>query len=77
MEAHLSDLEIIASLSSDDFDSILGAYDCAGAIYSKVGPVYGNYISSLDTPDIQAVQTKIAPILPCHCSMRYNIRELF
>eukprot|EP00579_Thalassiosira_antarctica_P004409 CAMPEP_0201878844 /NCGR_PEP_ID=MMETSP0902-20130614/9897_1 /ASSEMBLY_ACC=CAM_ASM_000551 /TAXON_ID=420261 /ORGANISM="Thalassiosira antarctica, Strain CCMP982" /LENGTH=768 /DNA_ID=CAMNT_0048406553 /DNA_START=60 /DNA_END=2366 /DNA_ORIENTATION=+ len=77
MEAHLSDLEVIASSSSNDFDSILGAYDRAGSIYSKVGSVYGNYVSSLNTPDMQAVQTKMAPILSRHRSKCYNIPGLF
>ncbi|KAL7543784.1 hypothetical protein ACHAXR_013091 [Thalassiosira sp. AJA248-18] len=77
MEAHLTDLEAIASSSSNDFDSILGAYDRAGSLYSKVGSVYGNYISSLNTPDMQAVQTKMAPILSRHRSKCYNIPGLF
>jgi len=77
MEAHISDLEAIASSSSDDFDSILGAYDRAGSLISKVGSVYGNYVSSLNTPDMQEVQTKMAPILSRHRSKCYNIPGLF
>ena len=37
MAAHIADLEAIASSSSNDFDSILGAYDRAGGLLSKVG----------------------------------------
>lgn len=77
MKAHLSDLEAIASSSSNDFDSLLGAYDRAGSLYSKVGSVYGNYISSLNTPEMQAVQTKMAPVLSRHRSKCYNIPGLF
>ena len=77
MEAHIKDLEAIASSSSNDFDSILGAYDRAGSLYSKVASVYGNYISSLNTPDMQAVQTKMAPILSRHRSKCYNVPGLF
>ena len=61
MAAHIGDLEAIAStpidLSSpvcgDVFDSILGAYDRAGALLWKIEAVYDNYISSLNTPDMQ------------------------
>ncbi len=77
MEAHILDLEAIASSSSADFDSTLGAYDRAGALLSKVSAVYGNYISSLNTPDMQVVQTKMAPILSRHNSKCYNIPGLF
>ena len=73
MEAHISDLEAIASSTSNDFDSILGAYDRAGSLYSKVASVYGNYISSLNTPDMQKVQTTMAPILSRHRSKCYDI----
>ncbi len=77
MSAHLTDLEAIASSSSNDFDSILGAYDRAGGLLSKVSAVYGNYISSLNTPDMQIVQTKMAPILSRHTSKTYDIQGLF
>jgi peptidyl-dipeptidase Dcp len=77
MEAHINDLEAIVSSSSNDFDSILGAYDRAGSLYSKIASVYGNYISSLNIPDMQAVQTKMAPILSRHRSKCYNVPGLF
>lgn len=84
--AHLADLEAIASApidrsfaegSEDVFDSILGAYDRAGALLSRIGDVYGNYTSSLNTPEMQAVQTKMAPILSRHSSKAYDIPGLF
>mmetsp|Transcript_7875 Transcript_7875/g.16105 ORF Transcript_7875/g.16105 Transcript_7875/m.16105 type:complete len:705 (+) Transcript_7875:141-2255(+) len=77
MEAHIADLEAIASCTDNDFDSILGAYDRAGSLYSKVCGVYGNYISSLNTPDMQEVQSAMAPILSRHRSKCYNIPGLF
>jgi len=85
MAAHIGDLEAIAStpidLSSpvcgDVFDSILGAYDRAGALLWKVEAVYDNYISSLNTPDMQEVQTKMSPILSRHNSKAYDIPNLF
>jgi hypothetical protein len=77
MESHILDLEAIASSTSADFDSILGAYDRAGALLSKVSAVYSNYVSSLNTPDMQIVQTKMAPILSRHNSKCYNIPGLF
>ena len=76
MTAHISDLEAIAA-NGNDFDSILGAYDRAGSLLSKVASVYGNYTSSLNTPDMQEVQTKMAPILSRHNSKAYDIPGLF
>lgn len=77
MEAHISDLEAIAASPNEDFDSILGAYDRAGSLLSKVASVYGNYTSSLNTPAMQAVQTRMAPVLSRHNSKAYDIPGLF
>lgn len=77
MVTHIVDLETIAASPSNDFDSILGAYDRAGSLYSKVASVYGNYISSLNTPDMQIVQSKMAPLLSRHRSKCYNIPGLY
>lgn len=77
MAAHLSDLEAIAASSSDDFDSILGTYDRAGGLMGKVDAVYENYTSSLNTPDLQKVETELAPILSRHNSKAYDVPGLF
>ena len=77
MAAHIADLEAISSSSLNDFESILGAYDRAGSLLSKVASVYGNYISSLNTSDMQLVQTTMAPILSRHNSKAYDIPGLF
>ncbi len=78
MKAHIKDLEAIASQHYfQDFDSILGGYDRAGSLFSKVGGVYGNYISSLNTPDMQEVQSAMASVLSRHRSKCYNIPGLF
>ncbi len=77
MAAHIADLEAISSSSLNDFDSILGAYDRAGSLLSKVASVYGNYTSSLNTSDMQLVQTTMAPILSRHNSKAYDIPGLF
>ena len=67
----------IAKSESNSFDDILGAYDRSGSLYSKVGSVYGNFISSLNTDDMQKVQSKMSPILSRHRSKSYNIPGLF
>ena len=77
MKSHMNDLEAIASSEVVDFDSILAAYDRAGAQLSKVYSVYGNYTSSLNTPDLQEVQTEMAPILSRHNSSTYAVPGLF
>ena len=71
------DLEAIATSGENDFDSILKAYDRAGGLYSKVGSVYGNYLSSLNTPEMQEVQTAMAPVLSRHRSKTYAVPGLF
>ena len=77
MATHIADLEAISSSSLNDFESILGAYDRAGSLLSKVASVYGNYTSSLNTSDMQLVQTTMAPILSRHNSKAYDIPGLF
>jgi len=77
MKSHVNDLEQIAQSEVVDFDSILAAYDRAGGQLSKVYSVYGNYTSSLNTPDLQEVQTEMAPILSRHNSNTYTIPGLF
>eukprot|EP00569_Conticribra_weissflogii_P004735 CAMPEP_0171342302 /NCGR_PEP_ID=MMETSP0878-20121228/13950_1 /TAXON_ID=67004 /ORGANISM="Thalassiosira weissflogii, Strain CCMP1336" /LENGTH=722 /DNA_ID=CAMNT_0011844929 /DNA_START=23 /DNA_END=2191 /DNA_ORIENTATION=+ len=77
MAAHLADLEAIAASHTDDFESILGAYDRAGLLLSRVSAVYGNYTSSLNTPEMQKVQTEMAPVLSRHNSKAYDIPGLF
>ena len=77
MASHIRDLQAIANSKEDTFDSILAAYDRGGAELSKVYSVYGNYISSLNTPDMQTVQSKMAPLLSRHTSKTYNIPGLF
>ncbi|KAL7508667.1 hypothetical protein ACHAXN_005743 [Cyclotella atomus] len=77
MDAHLKDLESIANSKQEDFESILAAYDRAGATLSKVYSVYGNYVSSLNTPEMQLVQTKMAPLLSRHTSKTCNVPGLF
>ena len=77
MAAHIADLEAIASSPLNDFDSVLGAYDYAGALFSRVSSVYGSYTSSMNTPDMQTVQTVMAPVLSRHTSKAYDIPGLF
>jgi peptidyl-dipeptidase Dcp len=77
MSSHITDLESIANSNEDSFDSILAAYDRAGSTLSKIYAVYGNYVSSLNTPEMQEVQSKMAPILSRHTSQTYNVPGLF
>lgn len=51
--------------------------DRAGSLFDRVGSVYGNYVSSLNTPDMQAVQSRMAPVLSRHRSKCYNVPGLF
>lgn len=77
MASHLDDLRTIADSTDESFDSILAAYDRAGAQLSRISAVYGNYVSSLNTPQMQEVQSKMAPLLSRHNSKTYDIPGLF
>eukprot|EP00804_Cyclotella_cryptica_P031396 CCRYP_012206-RA/>CCRYP_012206-RA protein AED:0.07 eAED:0.07 QI:0/0/0/1/1/1/2/0/712 len=77
MASHLDDLRSIAESEDDSFDAILAAYDRAGGELSRVSAVYGNYVSSLNTPQMQEVQSKMAPLLSRHNSKTYNVPGLF
>ena len=77
MSSHLSDLNDIASSPATDFDSVLGAYDRAGSLLSRISCVYGTYTSSVNTPDMQKVQTDMAPVLSRHNSKTYDVPGLF
>lgn len=72
MEQHSEDLKAIANASDEPtFENVIEAYDRAGKLYKKVAAVYGNMCSSLNTPDLQPIQSKMAPILSKHKSKCY------
>jgi peptidyl-dipeptidase Dcp len=80
MRAELSDLQAIADTASNqevDFESIIAAYDRAGSLLGRVGAVFGNMCSSLNTAELQAIQTTMAPVMSRHTSETYQTPGLF
>ena len=79
MEAHLKDLQAIIDNNDDEpnFENVVAAYDRAGHLLSKVSGVYSNLASSLNTDALQAVQTRMSPILSRHRSKAFTLPGLF
>ena len=78
MQDHLNDLQdIIDNADAPNFENVLAAYDRAGHLMSKVAGVYSNLGSSLNTPELQAVQTVMSPILSRHRSKTFTLPGLF
>lgn len=69
MKEHLSDLQaIVDNTDEPTFANVLASYDRAGGTLDKVNSVFGNLCSSLNTNDMQEVQTIMTPILSKHSS---------
>jgi peptidyl-dipeptidase Dcp len=79
MRAELLDLQAIAATPSEkvDFETIIAAYDRAGSLLGRVGAVFGNMCSSLNTEELQAIQTEMAPVMSRHTSETYQTSGLF
>jgi len=77
MKDHLNDLQTIVDTHESSFDSIIAKYDQAGSSLSKVSSVFSNMCSSLNTPELQEVQTKMSSILSRHSSSTYTLPGLF
>jgi peptidyl-dipeptidase Dcp len=78
MEEHLRDLQdIVDNPELPTFENVMIPYDRAGSILGKVGGVFGNMCSSQNTPELQAVQTEMTPILSRHNSATFTLQGLF
>jgi peptidyl-dipeptidase Dcp len=82
MRAHLRDLKAIANNDNNDkqepdFENVMAAYDRAGSLLDRVGSVFSNMCSSLNTAELQEVQTTMAPLLSRHTSETYQLPGLF
>ena len=78
MKAHIADLQLIIDNSDEPtFENVIQAYDTAGNLLSKVSGVYGNMCSSMNTEELQAVQTELSPVLSRHRSKTFTMAGLF
>jgi len=78
MEEHLKDLQsIVDNPEPPTFENVMVAYDKSGKVLDRVSGVFGNMCSSQNTPDLQAVQTEMTPILSRHRSATFTLPGLF
>jgi peptidyl-dipeptidase Dcp len=78
MKAHIADLQAIVDDSrSATFDSVIQAYDQSGALLDKVQGVFSNMCSSMNTEELQKVQTEMSPLMSKHSSKAYTLPGLF
>jgi len=78
MEEHLGDLRaIVENPDPPTFENVMVSYDRAGKTLDKVTGVFYNMCSSQNTPELQAVQTELSPILSRHGSAAYTLPGLF
>lgn len=78
MKEELNDLQAIVDNPEDpSFENVIAAYDRSGSLLSRVGSVFGNYCSSLNTEAMQQVQTEMTPVLSRHASKTYTLSGLF
>ncbi|CAJ1951936.1 unnamed protein product [Cylindrotheca closterium] len=78
MIAHLEDLQaIVDSTDEPTFDSVIKAYDQSGGLLDKVQGVFSNMCSSMNTEELQKVQTDMSAVLSKHSSKAYTLPGLF
>jgi len=78
MRLELEDLQaIVDNPEPPTFENVVAAYDRSGHVLDKVRSVYSNMCSSLNTDELQAVQTEMSPILSRHASKCTTLPGLF
>src|SRR4051794_20540168 len=72
MRDHIAELDAIAADPEPaDFDNTLAAFDRAGNLFWRVLAVFDNLCASETSPELQAVQRKMAMPLAAHESATY------
>jgi len=78
MASNLADLQAIVDNSEEpNLDNVIGALDRAGSDMAKIGMLFSNLTSSLNTEPLQQVQTEMAPLLAGHESAIFTFPGLF
>ena len=78
MKRHLDDLQaIVDNDNPPTFHNVIAALDRAGSLFHRVSSVFSNMCSSLNTPELQAVQLKMSPVLARHQNAAYTLEGLF
>ncbi|MEP6873711.1 MAG: M3 family metallopeptidase [Burkholderiales bacterium] len=75
---HLAEIEAIASdPRPPDFDNTIAAVDRCGRLLDRIDGMFHNLAASETSPTLQAVQTRMAPVLAAHSSAFFMHRGLF
>ncbi len=78
LELNLRELKAIASNpEAPTFANTLAAFDSSAALLGKVSRVFSNLTGSLNTPELQAVETEMAGPLAVHSAKVYTYPGLF
>ncbi|MEP7300494.1 MAG: M3 family metallopeptidase [Caldimonas sp.] len=78
MQAHLAEIEAIGQASeAPSFANTIAALDRAGRLFDRIGGLFHNLTSSETSPELQAVERQMAPLLAAHDSSVYMNRALF
>src|SRR4051812_1067939 len=78
MKAHREELDAIANNAQPPtFENTLAAFDRSGRRFSRVNSLFHNLCSSETSPELQAVQRKMAVPLAAHDSAMYMDAALF
>ena len=78
LAAHLAEIDAIgANPEPPSFDNSVAALDRSGRLLDRIDAVFGNLTASETTPELQAVEMRMAPRLAAHQSKVYMHAALF
>ena len=78
MREHRAELDAIAaSTAAPDFENTAAAFDRSGRLLTRVTSLFYNLASSETSPELQAVERELAPLLAEHDSAIYRHATLF
>jgi peptidyl-dipeptidase Dcp len=78
MSEHLAEIDAIAARSdAPTFDNTIAALDRSGRLLDRVEGMFDNLTSSETSPELQAVEMRMAPLLAAHQSRLYMHAGLF
>ena len=78
MAQHLMELDAIAKHSSEpSFENTMAAFDASGRLFRRISLVFHNLTASETSPELQAVQLEVAPLLAAHDNAIYMNALLF
>jgi len=78
MQAHRAELDAIAAqVEPPSFENTLAAFDRSGRLLARIESLFYNLAASATTPELQAVQRRVAAPLAAHSNAVYMHAQLF